>query len=453
MGGEIWPPPPRPERDWDREGPRGRSRSRSGSPARSRRGGYSSRSRSRSLDRRRAARSSWSRSRSRSRSGSRGRRRRPFDPRDVDVDDAGRPHAAAGLGFDEEINPKADALLDAAASGGDGRIWEHDDRDRKRKRKRGRGRSPSASRRSRSRRHSRGGSDDDDDDDDDEPEKPSAAKTVDQETMLRMEIEASAAEKRNPEQRLDQLNLGWNSETAAVFKRAREKIRGVSGNSFDPLQLALERAQERRRTNAADAMEKLEERKNARGKLRRSRKDGDDRDDDGRRTYGKLGGMGDIDAYGKNKGVDARTERDARATRDTSAEGIAKALERKAATYAKLAAGEYDEKDADKYDVDFHAKGAMGRAGNAMAELEEEARKRDLGASIAFDYGRGGMPEWRSGAPPPPDLVRVREVPPPPPMAMMPPPIMTVPPPPMMTVPPPPVMPPPLVPPPPPPFG
>ena len=447
MGGEIWPPPPRPERDWDREGPRGRSRSRSGSPARSRRGGYSSRSRSRSLDRRRAARSSWSRSRSRSRSGSRGRRRRPFDPRDVDVDDAGRPHAAAGLGFDEEINPKADALLDAAASGGDGRIWEHDDRDRKRKRKRGRGGSPSASRRSRSRRHSRGGSDDDDDDDDDddEPEKPSAAKTVDQETMLRMEIEASAAEKRNPEQRLDQLNLGWNSETAAVFKRAREKIRGVSGNSFDPLQLALERAQERRRTNAADAMEKLEERKNARGKLRRSRKDGDDRDDDGRRTYGKLGGMGDIDAYGKNKGVDARTERDARATRDTSAEGIAKALERKAATYAKLAAGEYDEKDADKYDVDFHAKGAMGRAGNAMAELEEEARKRDLGASIAFDYGRGGMPEWRGGAPPPPDLVRVREVPPPPPMAMMPPP--------MMTVPPPPVMPPPLVPPPPPPFG
>jgi hypothetical protein len=446
MGGEIWPPPPRPERDWDREGPRGRSRSRSGSPARSRRGGYSSRSRSRSLDRRRAARSSWSRSRSRSRSGSRGRRRRPFDPRDVDVDDAGRPHAAAGLGFDEEINPKADALLDAAASGGDGRIWEHDDRDRKRKRKRGRGGSPSASRRSRSRRHSRGGSDDDDDDDD-EPEKPSAAKTVDQETMLRMEIEASAAEKRNPEQRLDQLNLGWNSETAAVFKRAREKIRGVSGNSFDPLQLALERAQERRRTNAADAMEKLEERKNARGKLRRSRKDGDDRDDDGRRTYGKLGGMGDIDAYGKNKGVDARTERDARATRDTSAEGIAKALERKAATYAKLAAGEYDEKDADKYDVDFHAKGAMGRAGNAMAELEEEARKRDLGASIAFDYGRGGMPEWRGGAPPPPppDLVRVREVPPPPPMAMMPPP--------MMTVPPPPVMPPPLVPPPPPPFG
>ena len=384
MGGEIWPPPPRPERDWDREGPRGRSRSRSGSPARSRRGGYSSRSRSRSLDRRRAARSSWSRSRSLSRSGSRGRRRRPFDPRDVDVDDAGRPHAAAGLGFDEEINPKADALLDAAASGGDGRIWEHDDRDRKRKRKRGRGGSPSASRRSRSRRHSRGGSDDDDDDDD-EPEKPSAAKTVDQETMLRMEIEASAAEKRNPEQRLDQLNLGWNSETAAVFKRAREKIRGVSGNSFDPLQLALERAQERRRTNAADAMEKLEERKNARGKLRRSRKDGDDRDDDGRRTYGKLGGMGDIDAYGKNKGVDARTERDARATRDTSAEGIAKALERKAATYAKLAAGEYDEKDADKYDVDFHAKGAMGRAGNAMAELEEEARKRDLGASIAFD--------------------------------------------------------------------
>jgi hypothetical protein len=448
MGGEIWPPPPRPERDWDREGPRGRSRSRSGSPARSRRGGYSSRSRSRSLDRRRAARSSWSRSRSRSRSGSRGRRRRPFDPRDVDVDDAGRPHAAAGLGFDEEINPKADALLDAAASGGDGRIWEHDDRDRKRKRKRGRGGSPSASRRSRSRRHSRGGSDDDDDDDDDdEPEKPSAAKTVDQETMLRMEIEASAAEKRNPEQRLDQLNLGWNSETAAVFKRAREKIRGVSGNSFDPLQLALERAQERRRTNAADAMEKLEERKNARGKLRRSRKDGDDRDDDGRRTYGKLGGMGDIDAYGKNKGVDARTERDARATRDTSAEGIAKALERKASTYAKLAAGEYDEKDADKYDVDFHAKGAMGRAGNAMAELEEEARKRDLGASIAFDYGRGGMPEWRGGAPPPPppDLVRVREVPPPPPMAMMPPP--------MMTVPPPPVMPPPLVPPPPPPFG
>ena len=445
MGGEIWPPPPRPERDWDREGPRGRSRSRSGSPARSRRGGYSSRSRSRSLDRRRAARSSWSRSRSRSRSGSRGRRRRPFDPRDVDVDDAGRPHAAAGLGFDEEINPKADALLDAAASGGDGRIWEHDDRDRKRKRKRGRGGSPSASRRSRSRRHSRGGSDDDDDDDDDEPEKPSAAKTVDQETMLRMEIEASAAEKRNPEQRLDQLNLGWNSETAAVFKRAREKIRGVSGNSFDPLQLALERAQERRRTNAADAMEKLEERKNARGKLRRSRKDGDDRDDDGRRTYGKLGGMGDIDAYGKNKGVDARTERDARATRDTSAEGIAKALERKAATYAKLAAGEYDEKDADKYDVDFHAKGAMGRAGNAMAELEEEARKRDLGASIAFDYGRGGMPEWRGGAPPAPDLVRVREVPPPPPMAMMPPP--------MMTVPPPPVMPPPLVPPPPPPFG
>ena len=445
MGGEIWPPPPRPERDWDREGPRGRSRSRSGSPARSRRGGYSSRSRSRSLDRRRAARSSWSRSRSRSRSGSRGRRRRPFDPRDVDVDDAGRPHAAAGLGFDEEINPKADALLDAAASGGDGRIWEHDDRDRKRKRKRGRGGSPSASRRSRSRRHSRGGSDDDDDDDDDEPEKPSAAKTVDQETMLRMEIEASAAEKRNPEQRLDQLNLGWNSETAAVFKRAREKIRGVSGNSFDPLQLALERAQERRRTNAADAMEKLEERKNARGKLRRSRKDGDDRDDDGRRTYGKLGGMGDIDAYGKNKGVDARTERDARATRDTSAEGIAKALERKAATYAKLAAGEYDEKDADKYDVDFHAKGAMGRAGNAMAELEEEARKRDLGASIAFDYGRGGMPEWRGGAPPPPDLVRVREVPPPPPMAMMPPP--------MMTVPPPPVMPPPLVPPPPPSFG
>ena len=447
MGGEIWPPPPRPERDWDREGPRGRSRSRSGSPARSRRGGYSSRSRSRSLDRRRAARSSWSRSRSRSRSGSRGRRRRPFDPRDVDVDDAGRPHAAAGLGFDEEINPKADALLDAAASGGDGRIWEHDDRDRKRKRKRGRGGSPSASRRSRSRRHSRGGSDDDDDDDDDEPEKPSAAKTVDQETMLRMEIEASAAEKRNPEQRLDQLNLGWNSETAAVFKRAREKIRGVSGNSFDPLQLALERAQERRRTNAADAMEKLEERKNARGKLRRSRKDGDDRDDDGRRTYGKLGGMGDIDAYGKNKGVDARTERDARAMRDTSAEGIAKALERKAATYAKLAAGEYDEKDADKYDVDFHAKGAMGRAGNAMAELEEEARKRDLGASIAFDYGRGGMPEWRGGAPPPPppDLVRVREVPPPPPMAMMPPP--------MMTVPPPPVMPPPLVPPPPPPFG
>ena len=398
MGGEIWPPPPRPERDWDREGPRGRSRSRSGSPARSRRGGYSSRSRSRSLDRRRAARSSWSRSRSRSRSGSRGRRRRPFDPRDVDVDDAGRPHAAAGLGFDEEINPKADALLDAAASGGDGRIWEHDDRDRKRKRKRGRGGSPSASRRSRSRRHSRGGSDDDDDDDDDdEPEKPSAAKTVDQETMLRMEIEASAAEKRNPEQRLDQLNLGWNSETAAVFKRAREKIRGVSGNSFDPLQLALERAQERRRTNAADAMEKLEERKNARGKLRRSRKDGDDRDDDGRRTYGKLGGMGDIDAYGKNKGVDARTERDARATRDTSAEGIVKALERKAATYAKLAAGEYDEKDADKYDVDFHAKGAMGRAGNAMAELEEEARKRDLGASIAFDYGRGGMPEWRAG--------------------------------------------------------
>ena len=446
MGGEIWPPPPRPERDWDREGPRGRSRSRSGSPARSRRGGYSSRSRSRSLDRRRAARSSWSRSRSRSRSGSRGRRRRPFDPRDVDVDDAGRPHAAAGLGFDEEINPKADALLDAAASGGDGRIWEHDDRDRKRKRKRGRGGSPSASRRSRSRRHSRGGSDDDDDDDD-EPEKPSAAKTVDQETMLRMEIEASAAEKRNPEQRLDQLNLGWNSETAAVFKRAREKIRGVSGNSFDPLQLALERAQERRRTNAADAMEKLEERKNARGKLRRSRKDGDDRDDDGRRTYGKLGGMGDIDAYGKNKGVDARTERDARAMRDTSAEGIAKALERKAATYAKLAAGEYDEKDADKYDVDFHAKGAMGRAGNAMAELEEEARKRDLGASIAFDYGRGGMPEWRGGAPPPPppDLVRVREVPPPPPMP--------VPPPPMMTVPPPPVMPPPLVPPPPPPFG
>ena len=404
MGGEIWPPPPRPERDWDREGPRGRSRSRSGSPARSRRGGYSSRSRSRSLDRRRAARSSWSRSRSRSRSGSRGRRRRPFDPRDVDVDDAGRPHAAAGLGFDEEINPKADALLDAAASGGDGRIWEHDDRDRKRKRKRGRGGSPSASRRSRSRRHSRGGSDDDDDDDDDddEPEKPSAAKTVDQETMLRMEIEASAAEKRNPEQRLDQLNLGWNSETAAVFKRAREKIRGVSGNSFDPLQLALERAQERRRTNAADAMEKLEERKNARGKLRRSRKDGDDRDDDGRRTYGKLGGMGDIDAYGKNKGVDARTERDARATRDTSAEGIAKALERKASTYAKLAAGEYDEKDADKYDVDFHAKGAMGRAGNAMAELEEEARKRDLGASIAFDYGRGGMPEWRGGAPPRP---------------------------------------------------
>ena len=445
MGGEIGPPPPRPARDWDREGPRGRSRSRSGSPARSRRGGYSSRSRSRSLDRRRAARSSWSRSRSRSRSGSRGRRRRPFDPRDVDVDDAGRPHAAAGLGFDEEINPKADALLDAAASGGDGRIWEHDDRDRKRKRKRGRGGSPSASRRSRSRRHSRGGSDDDDDDDDDEPEKPSAAKTVDQETMLRMEIEASAAEKRNPEQRLDQLNLGWNSETAAVFKRAREKIRGVSGNSFDPLQLALERAQERRRTNAADAMEKLEERKNARGKLRRSRKDGDDRDDDGRRTYGKLGGMGDIDAYGKNKGVDARTERDARATRDTSAEGIAKALERKAATYAKLAAGEYDEKDADKYDVDFHAKGAMGRAGNAMAELEEEARKRDLGASIAFDYGRGGMPEWRGGAPPPPDLVRVREVPPPPPMAMMPPP--------MMTVPPPPVMPPPLVPPPPPSFG
>ena len=451
MGGEIWPPPPRPERDWDREGPRGRSRSRSGSPARSRRGGYSSRSRSRSLDRRRAARSSWSRSRSRSRSGSRGRRRRPFDPRDVDVDDAGRPHAAAGLGFDEEINPKADALLDAAASGGDGRIWEHDDRDRKRKR--GRGGSPSASRRSRSRRHSRGGSDDDDDDDV-EPEKPSAAKTVDQETMLRMEIEASAAEKRNPEQRLDQLNLGWNSETAAVFKRAREKIRGVSGNSFDPLQLALERAQERRRTNAADAMEKLEERKNARGKLRRSRKDGDDRDDDGRRTYGKLGGMGDIDAYGKNKGVDARTERDARATRDTSAEGIAKALERKAATYAKLAAGEYDEKDADKYDVDFHAKGAMGRAGNAMAELEEEARKRDLGASIAFDYGRGGMPEWRGGAPPPPapDLVRVREVPPPPPMAMMPPPMMTVPPPPVM---PPPLVPPPppLVPPPPPPFG
>jgi U5 snRNP spliceosome subunit len=120
-------------------------------------------------------------------------------------------------------------------------------------------------------------------------------------------------------------------------------------------------------------------------------------------------------------------------------------LERKAATYAKLAAGEYDEKDADKYDVDFHAKGAMGRAGNAMAELEEEARKRDLGASIAFDYGRGGMPEWRGGAPPPPDLVRVREVPPPPPMAMMPPP--------MMTVPPPPVMPPPLVPPPPPSFG
>ena len=265
--------------------------------------------------------------------------------------------------------------------------------------------------------------------------------------MLRMEIEASAAEKRNPEQRLDQLNLGWNSETAAVFKRAREKIRGVSGNSFDPLQLALERAQERRRTNAADAMEKLEERKNARGKLRRSRKDGDDRDDDGRRTYGKLGGMGDIDAYGKNKGVDARTERDARAMRDTSAEGIAKALERKAATYAKLAAGEYDEKDADKYDVDFHAKGAMGRAGNAMAELEEEARKRDLGASIAFDYGRGGMPEWRGGAPPPPppDLVRVREVPPPPPMAMMPPP--------MMTEPPPPVMPPPPLPPPPPPFG
>lgn len=444
MGGEIWPPPPRPERDWDREGPRGRSRSRSGSPARSRRGGYSSRSRSRSLDRRHAARSSWSRSRSRSRSrsGSRGRRRRPFDPRDVDVDDAGRPHTAAGLGFDEEINPKADALLDAA-SGGDGRIWEHDDRDRKRKRGRGRGGSPSASRRSRSRRHSRGNSDDDDD----EPEKPSAAKTVDQETMLRMEIEATAAEKRNPEQKLDQLNLGWNSETAAVFKRAREKIAGVSGNSFDPLQLALERARERRRTNAADAMEKLEERKNARGKLRRRRGDGDHRDDDGRRTYGKLGGLGNIDAYGKNKGVDARTERDARARRDTSAEGIANALERKAATYAKLAAGEYDEKDADKYDVDFHAKGAMGRGGCAMAELEEEARKRDLGASIAFDYGRGGMPEWRGGAPPPPppDLVRVREVPPPPPMAMMPPPVMTVPPPPMM--------PPPLVPPPPPPFG
>ena len=284
MGGEIWPPPPRPERDWDREGPRGRSRSRSGSPARSRRGGYSSRSRSRSLDRRHAARSSWSRSRSRSRSrsGSRGRRRRPFDPRDVDVDDAGRPHAAAGLGFDEEINPKADALLDAA-SGGDGRIWEHDDRDRKRKRGRGRGGSPSASRRSRSRRHSRGNSDDDDD----EPEKPSAAKTVDQETMLRMEIEATAAEKRNPEQKLDQLNLGWNSETAAVFKRAREKIAGVSRNSFDPLQLALERARERRRTNAADAMEKLEERKNARGKLRRGRKDGDHRDDDG-----PIGGRG-----------------------------------------------------------------------------------------------------------------------------------------------------------------
>ena len=190
--------------------------------------------------------------------------------------------------------------------------------------------------------------------------KPSEAKTVDQETLLRMEIEASKAEKRNPENKLDQLNLGWAAETAAVFKRARERIKNVSGSSFNPMQSALETAKERRRTAAVDAMGKLEERKNARGKLRRNRKDRDDWDDDGRRTYGKLGGMGGIDRYGKNKGVDARTDKDKRGMRDQSNEGVMEALERKAAQYEKLSRGEYDEKDADKYDVDFHRKGAMG---------------------------------------------------------------------------------------------
>ena len=439
MGAEIWPPPPRPERDWDREGPRGRS----GSPGRDRgrdrhRRGYPSRSRSRSVDSMgRRRRSSWSRSRSRTRS--RSRSRGGFDPRDVGTDDTYRNETTAGLGFDDasEVNPKADALLDAGNERGKERIWEHDDRDRKRKRGHGRGGSPSASNRSRRSRHGH--------DDDDDAKKPSEAKTVDQETLLRMEIEASKAEKRNPENKLDQLNLGWAAETAAVFKRARERIKNVSGSSFNPLQSALETAKERRRNTAVDAMGKLEERKNARGKLRRSRKDRDDWDDDGRRTYGKLGGMGGIDRYGKNKGVDARTDKDKRGMRDQSDEGVVEALERKAAQYEKLSRGEYDEKDADKYDVDFHRKGAMGAGGDPMAALEEEARKRTMGPNIGFDYGGGGMPDWRAGVPPPPmpEYVRVREVPPPPMMMAMQPPAHM---PPVMMPPPPPVMmPPPLV--------
>ena len=207
----------------------------------------------------------------------------------------------------------------------------------------------------------------------------------------------------------------------------------------------LETAKERRRTAAVDAMGKLEERKNARGKLRRNRKDRDDWDDDGRRTYGKLGGMGGIDRYGKNKGVDARTDKDKRGMRDQSNEGVMEALERKAAQYEKLSRGEYDEKDADKYDVDFHRKGAMGAGGDPMAALEEEARKRTMGPNIGFDYGGGGMPDWRGGVPPPPmpEYVRVREVPPPPMMMGMQPPAHM---PPVMMPPPPPVMmPPPLV--------
>ena len=101
--------------------------------------------------------------------------------------------------------------------------------------------------------------------------------------------------------------------------------------------------------------------------------------------------MGGIDRYGKNKGVDARTDKDKRGMRDQSNEGVMEALERKAAQYEKLSRGEYDEKDADKYDVDFHRKGAIGAGGDPMAALEEEARKRTMGPNIGFDYGGGGI--------------------------------------------------------------